>query len=99
VILTGFYVVVYDIGDTGKRNRVIITLERWGLRRIQRSAFVGQIPEGRAKDVAREIEMIIVLEKDVVHMIQIDRREWEKAIVIGTSAWSSGLKNNAVIMD
>ncbi|MGB9785614.1 MAG: CRISPR-associated endonuclease Cas2 [Fervidicoccaceae archaeon] len=94
----GFYIIVYDIGDQGKRQRVVEILEKWGLRRIQRSAFVGYVQEGRAKDIAREIEMTIDLERDVVHIVQIERKEWNRAIVVGTSKWSAGSPEGSVVL-
>ncbi|AEE94627.1 CRISPR-associated protein, Cas2 [Acidianus hospitalis W1] len=36
-------IVVYDISDNGKRNKLANELKKFGLYRIQRSAFEGDI--------------------------------------------------------
>jgi len=45
--------VVYDISENEKRNKVAKELLRLGLSRIQRSAFVGDIDSQRYKDLVR----------------------------------------------
>lgn len=94
----GLFLLVYDIGENEKRMRFIEYIERWGLRRIQRSAFVGRLPASRIKDIAREAEKIIDLGNDVVHIIEISPAEWERAVVIGTSRWSAGLPKDSVMV-
>ena len=91
------YLVVYDIGDNRRRSKMIHYLEKCGLRRIQRSAFIGSIVKARAHDIARYSQSLIDTEKDVVHIIPVERAAWRNSLVIGTSRWSAGRGENYVI--
>ena len=84
------YVIIYDIGDDRARERFSKFLQRWGLHRIQRSAFIGSMVRGRAKDIARYASTIISMDNDIVHIIPVERLFWNQALVIGSSRWSSG---------
>ena len=91
------FLIVYDIGDDRVREKFSKTLMHWGLRRIQRSAFIGNIVKARARDMARYASTMISLEQDIVHIIPIDKALWREAFVVGTSRWSGGLEKDAVI--
>jgi CRISPR-associated protein Cas2 len=84
-------VVVYDISDDGVRLRVSRLLEVYGLSRIQRSAFVGDMMRARALDLARRLETIIDHETDVVHIVFVQPQDWSKTIVIGKPLWVRGV--------
>lgn len=88
--------VIYDISDDSKRLRAARSLEAWGLTRIQRSAFVGSMQRARAVDLARRLGMIIDRETDVVHIVTLDPREWEHAIVLGKPYWARGIPGAAI---
>ncbi|GAB6148786.1 CRISPR-associated endonuclease Cas2 [Stetteria hydrogenophila] len=88
--------VIYDISDDSKRLRASRTLEAWGLTRIQRSAFVGHAQRARAVDLARRLSTIIDPETDVVHVLLLDPREWERAIVLGRPYWARGIQGAGV---
>jgi len=75
--------VVYDVSDDGKRNKLANSLKKFGLRRIQRSAFEGDVDGQRLKDLVRAIRLIVDLKTDIVHVIPLGIREWESRIVIG----------------
>ena len=89
--------VVYDVSDTAKRTRLAKTLEKMGLRRIQRSAFIGSMSYARALDVARASEAVIDKETDVVHVVPLCHSDWRKTIVVGTPKWASGAPAHSVI--
>lgn len=90
--------VVYDVSDDNKRLRLANILERWGLRRIQRSAFLGYIQECRVKDLERSIKMIIDESTDVVHLVPIDRRVLERVVVLGSSQWIAGSPRDGIVI-
>ncbi|MEB2837274.1 MAG: CRISPR-associated endonuclease Cas2 [Desulfurococcales archaeon] len=83
-------IVIYDISDDSKRLRVSRTLQAWGLTRIQRSAFTGRAMRARARDLSRRLARMIDPETDVVHIVQLDEREWSRAIVLGKPYWARG---------
>lgn len=75
--------VVYDVSDNGRRFRLAKELKRFGLSRIQRSAFAGEVDPQRMKDLCRSCSSIVDRERDVVHVIQLGLRDWERRVVIG----------------
>ncbi len=82
--------VIYDISDNNKRVRVANTLKRYGLSRIQRSAFKGNLDSQRVKDLLRAIRSDVDVNTDVVHVIPLDPRNWETRVVIGSERRSGG---------
>ena len=78
--------VVYDISDDEKRNKVAKELQRLGLSRIQRSAFVGDIDSQRYKDLVRICSKLVNGESDILHIIPLGLREWERRVVISGSS-------------
>lgn len=91
------YLVVYDVSDDRRRLMLAQALERFGLRRIQRSAFVGSLLESLARDLARLCESIVDPRTDVVHIVPVDRRDWARAVVVGRPRWSAGAPRYAVL--
>ncbi len=75
--------VVYDVSDNGKRSRLAKELKRFGLSRIQRSAFAGEVDQQRFKDLCRACSTLVDEDTDVVHVIQLGLRDWERRVVIG----------------
>jgi CRISPR-associated protein Cas2 len=75
--------VVYDVSDNGKRTRLSNELKRFGLSRIQRSAFQGDLDSQRLKDLIRVIRVTVDSQSDVVHVVPLGLRDWEGRIVIG----------------
>ena len=53
------WLAIYDISDDSERERVAQTLLAWGFARIQRSAFIGRLPRGRAADLAEVLRRIL----------------------------------------
>lgn len=81
--------VVYDISDDGKRNKLANSLKKFGLERIQKSAFEGDLDSQRVKELVRTVRLYVDLTTDIVHIIPLGIREWENRIVIG----KEGLEN------
>lgn len=79
--------VVYDITDDNLRLKVAETCKNHGLSRIQKSAFIGEIPSGRRK------ELIVALEKlmrrrgprDKIHVFVLCSSCYSLTRVIGSS--------------
>jgi CRISPR-associated protein Cas2 len=89
--------VVYDVSDDRKRQRLSKDLERWGLARIQRSAFAGRMQPARARDLKRLVEKIIDRETDIVHIILLRDEEWARVEVIGNQ-WGEGVVPGAAVI-
>lgn len=75
--------VVYDISENEKRSKVAKELQRLGLSRIQRSAFVGDIDSQRYKDLVRICSKLVNGKDDILHIIPLGLRDWERRVVIG----------------
>ncbi|WP_369611696.1 CRISPR-associated endonuclease Cas2 [Sulfurisphaera javensis] len=75
--------VVYDVSDDGKRNKLANELKKYGLERIQKSAFEGNLDPQRIKNLIRVIKEIIDPSTDIVHIVPLGLRDWENRIVIG----------------
>lgn len=76
-------VVVYDISDNSKRSAAAKIIESYGLSRIQRSAFQGELQAARARDLARKLAIEIDPKTDVVHIFFIQPQDYARTIVIG----------------
>ncbi|MBB5254781.1 CRISPR-associated endonuclease Cas2 [Sulfurisphaera ohwakuensis] len=75
-------IVVYDISDDEKRNKIAKELQRLGLSRIQRSAFVGDLDSQRFKDLVRIMGKLVTGKDDILHIIPLGLRDWERRVVI-----------------
>lgn len=89
--------VIYDISDDAKRLRVARLLQRWGLTRIQRSAFTGSMMPSRMRDLERAIRAHVDEETDVVHIVPLQARDWARKAVIGTP-WGEASVQGASIL-
>ncbi len=77
------YIVVYDVSDDRARLKLAELLQRKGLSRIQKSAFVGELSKAELKDLLRRAQEIIDLATDILHVIPVCRYDWSKRIVMG----------------
>ncbi len=77
------YIVVYDVSDDKARAKLAELLQKKGLTRIQRSAFVGELSKTELKDLLRKARQLIDEVNDVLHIIPICRYDWSKRIIIG----------------
>jgi CRISPR-associated protein Cas2 len=78
---------IYDISDNCIRTRTSETCKDYGLSRIQKSAFFGDIKPEALKDLSQDIEDILDRdagsEEDSVLIIPSCRACMQKKIVIG----------------
>jgi len=89
--------VVYDISDDSSRVKVSRVLERWGLARIQRSAFTGILQWPRVRDLSRLLSIYLDEATDILHIIPVPEREWRRTIVLGRQ-WGDYDVKGAVIL-
>ena len=90
--------VIYDVSSDEKRRRLSKTLEAMGLSRIQRSAFAGEMPAARMRDVERAASRIIDPRSDVVHIIPLGERDWQARRVLGTPLWGDQLAGSLLVI-
>ncbi len=89
--------VVYDVSDDKRRLRLARTLERWGLARVQRSAFTGVLQPGRIKDLERLVRAIIDPSTDVVHILPVQDQDWRRVRVIGRQWGEASVRGAALL--
>lgn len=77
------YIVVYDVSDDKARAKLAELLQKKGLVRIQRSAFVGELSKAELKDLLRRARQLVSEVNDVLHIIPICRYDWSRRIIIG----------------
>lgn len=63
--------VIYDISDTHDRNLIIKTLRHFGLHRIQKSAFLGELSAENRKELEDDFESFFLGPKDSIIIIPI----------------------------
>lgn len=81
------YLVIYDITRDSLRERVANRLKDYGLKRIQYSAFVGELRLRRLRSLVLDLKKLIggrrEGERRVVHIFPIPFSSLESVIVIG----------------
>ncbi|MEB3774701.1 MAG: CRISPR-associated endonuclease Cas2 [Desulfurococcales archaeon] len=89
--------VVYDVSDDKRRLRLSRTLERWGLARIQRSAFTGVLQPARVRDLERLVRTIVDPSTDIVHILPVQDQDWRRVRVIGRQ-WGESIVHGATLL-
>lgn len=64
-------VVIYDISDNNTRNNLIKCLQHYGLHRIQKSAFLGNLSHIQREKLEEKLNSFISGEKDSIYVIPI----------------------------
>lgn len=83
------YIIIYDITDDALRTKVAQFLKSKGLRRVQWSAFVGELSSAQLKDV--ESGLILLMrrykraegERRNIQIYPLTQKQFEQRIVIG----------------
>lgn len=83
--------VVYDVSEDSRRLKLAGELKWYGLSRIQRSAFQGDLDSQRFKNLIRRAREIVDVRTDVVHVVPLGLREWEGRIVLGKEGYREAL--------
>lgn len=75
--------VVYDISDDGLRLRVSEVCKDFGLARIQKSAFLGDLPSARRRELIAKLRRMVREEGDNVQVFSICNADLALRVVIG----------------
>lgn len=63
--------VIYDISDNHTRNEIIKKLRHFGLHRIQKSAFIGNLKNNERNELENEFEEFISGFKDSIYVVPV----------------------------
>lgn len=77
------YWVLYDISKNKVRAKVANLCKDYGLERVQKSIFLGNLTRNRAEMLALEIEKLVGLQKDKVFVVPAGKEEFAKKIILG----------------
>jgi CRISPR-associated protein Cas2 len=75
--------VIYDISDNQSRGRVAEKCKDYGLERLQKSAFLGELDRNHTEMLAMEIEDILHGGDDCVFILPMCSKCMSKRITIG----------------
>jgi CRISPR-associated protein Cas2 len=76
------HLVVYDITDDANRTKLAKLLERFGLERVQYSAFRGELNPNDRDVLAKRVDKFIKDENDCIFIIPLCKRCLETAVVV-----------------
>ncbi|MGE3808118.1 MAG: CRISPR-associated endonuclease Cas2 [Gemmataceae bacterium] len=75
--------VVYDITKDRTRTRIAKRCLNFGLYRVQKSVFLGDIAPNRVEEILLFSEEVLDLETDAVFIFPMCREDFEKVRVVG----------------
>ena len=75
--------VIYDISENNIRNKVSKKCKGYGLYRVQKSVFLGDLNSNERDSLTIECEELIDAEKDSVYIFPMDEQSFKKVKLIG----------------
>ena len=76
---------IYDITDDRKRRELIRIAQKYGLYRVQKSVFLGNIEKEKLDKVIVESKKVIDLKEDSVYIFPVCDADYKKATLLGLS--------------
>lgn len=77
--------VVYDIVEDKARNKVAKLCKGYGLYRVQKSAFLGDMNRNEVDELALRCKEIINQEKDSVYLFPMCEDDFKKVKILGNA--------------
>ncbi|MDD4331139.1 MAG: CRISPR-associated endonuclease Cas2 [Methanosarcinaceae archaeon] len=75
--------VIYDISENNIRSKVSKKCKGYGLYRVQKSVFLGDLNSNERDSLTIECEELIDAEKDSVYIFPMDEQSFKKVKLIG----------------
>ncbi|AKB67209.1 CRISPR-associated endonuclease Cas2 [Methanosarcina mazei] len=88
--------VIYDITDNRTRQKVSDRCKNYGLYRVQKSVFLGDLNTNDRESLGLECEELIDTEKDSVYVFPMDEQSFKKVQLLG-QAFDKDLVSDEVI--
>lgn len=88
--------VVYDIVDTKKRTRIAKACKSYGLYRVQKSAFLGNLNHNEIDELSLRCEDIMDKEVDSVYIFPMCEEDFKKVKLLG-QAFDKKLVSDEII--
>lgn len=88
--------VVYDIVATPKRSKIAKACKGYGLYRVQKSVFLGDINHNQIDELALRCEDIMEKEKDSVYIFPMCEDDFKKVRLLG-QAFDKNLVSDKIL--
>lgn len=75
--------VVYDISKDRTRKKVSDRCLDYGLQRVQKSVFLGEVPANRVEEIVQFSRDLLNLETDAVYVFPMCRDDFDKVRIVG----------------
>lgn len=77
------YWVIYDISENNIRNKVASSCKNYGLERVQKSAFIGDVTKNKIEMLALEIKEVLAGSHDCVFIFPTCKNCYDEKIIEG----------------
>jgi CRISPR-associated protein Cas2 len=88
--------VIYDITENKIRQKVSERCKNYGLYRVQKSVFLGDLNSNERDSLAVECEELIDVDRDSVYVFPMDEQSFKKVQLIG-QAFDKELVSDEII--
>ncbi|MBF4806412.1 MAG: CRISPR-associated endonuclease Cas2 [Pseudoleptotrichia goodfellowii] len=76
---------IYDITDNKIRNNIVKTAKEYGLYRVQKSVFLGNVNKNKLDEIILESKKIINEKEDSVYIFPMCEKDFKKSVLLGIS--------------
>lgn len=87
---------IYDITENKPRQKVSDRCKNYGLYRVQKSVFLGDLNSNDRDSLAVECEELVDTERDSVYIFPMDEQSFQKVRLIG-QAFDKDLVSDEII--
>ena len=74
---------IYDITDDKIRSNIVKIAREYGLYRVQKSVFLGNIEKDEIDQIIKESKKVIDLREDSVYIFPVCEADYKKATLLG----------------
>lgn len=75
--------VIYDISKDRTRTKIARRCLDFGLYRVQKSVFVGEVPRNRVEEIILFSRELLDLETDAVYVMPTNQADFERVRIVG----------------
>ena len=76
---------IYDITDDKIRSNIVKIAREYGLYRVQKSVFLGNVNKNKMDEIILESKKIINLKEDSVYIFPMWEKDFKMAVLLGQS--------------
>ena len=76
---------IYDISDNKVRNNIVKIAREYGLYRVQKSVFLGNVNKNKMDEIILESKKVINLKEDSVYIFPMCENDFKMAVLLGQS--------------